>query len=197
MLQENHTSFFEYMLRFLPEKNENLKEMIRDTQQYFKPMLLKKNEFLVREGAVCVFFCFIEKGILQHAVTLEQEEKTTYLSLTNTVTSSLYSFLNQSASRKHIKALTDCSLWVIELPAFRKLIAENTAFHQFYFHLIERQICLIDDYRIDLLALTPEERYKKLLTSEPQLLQEVPLHYLASFLGISSRHMSRIRKNIL
>ncbi len=55
---------------------------------------------------------------------------------------------------------------------------------------------LIDDYRIDLLTLTPEERYKKLLATEPKLLQEVPLHYLASFLGISNRHMSRIRKNI-
>ncbi len=62
--------------------------------------------------------------------------------------------------------------------------------------LLENQIFLIDDYRIDLLALTPEERYQKLLHNEPKLLQEVPLHYLASFLGISTRHMSRIRKNI-
>ena len=73
---------------------------------------------------------------------------------------------------------------------------QNKAFHQFYFNLIEKQICLIDDYRIDLLTLTPEERYKKLLVNEPILLQEVPLHYLASFLGISTRHMSRIRKNV-
>ncbi|WP_258932283.1 hypothetical protein [Flavobacterium oreochromis] len=56
---------------------------------------------------------------------------------------------------------------------------------------------MIDDYRIDLLALTPEERYKKLLENEPKLLNEVPLHYLASFLGISNRHMSRIRKSIV
>lgn len=62
--------------------------------------------------------------------------------------------------------------------------------------LTEKQICLIDDYRIDLLILTPEERYQKLLATEPSLLQEVPLDYLASFLGISSRHMSRIRKNV-
>ena len=74
--------------------------------------------------------------------------------------------------------------------------AKNSQFKTFYFELIEKQICLIDDYRIDLLALTPEERYKKLLENEPKLLNEVPLHYLASFLGISTRHMSRIRKNI-
>ena len=80
---------------------------------------------------------------------------------------------------------------------FKDLIENNKAFHQFYYNVIEKQICLIDDYRIDLLTLTPEERYKKLLATEPKLLQEVPLHYLSSFLGISSRHMSRIRKNIL
>ena len=114
----------------------------------------------------------------------------------NTVTSSLNSFLFEKPSRKSIKALFDCKLWVLDLEIFRDLLKNNPAFHQFYFNVIEKQICLIDDYRIDLLTLTPEERYKKLLATEPLLMQEVPLHYLASFLGISSRHMSRIRKNI-
>jgi CRP-like cAMP-binding protein len=116
--------------------------------------------------------------------------------LRNTVTSSLNSFLNKIPSRKSIKALSDCKLWVVDLKTFKDLIENNTAFHQFYYNIIEKQICLIDDYRIDLLTLTPEERYRKLLANDPKLLQEVPLHYLASFLGISSRHMSRIRKNI-
>ena len=85
---------------------------------------------------------------------------------------------------------------VILVDDFNYLLKNNKAFHQFYYSLIENQIFLIDEYRIDLLTLTPEERYTKLLTNEPKLLQEVPLHYLASFLGISTRHMSRIRKNI-
>ena len=138
----------------------------------------------------------MESGILQHSVEVLDEEKTTYLALRNSFTSSLYSFLNQTPSRKNIKAIVDTQLWVVELKTFKILIENNAAFHSFYYDLIEKQICLIDDYRIDLLTLTPEERYKKLLITEPKLLQEVPLHYLASFLGISTRHMSRIRKNI-
>ena len=90
----------------------------------------------------------------------------------------------------------DCELWVIDVETFNYLLKKNEAFNRFYFNLIEQQIFRIDDYRIDLLTLTPEERYKKLLNNENELLQKVPLHYLASFLGISSRHMSRIRKNI-
>lgn len=162
----------------------------------FKLLRLKKNSYFVKEGVICPFFCFVESGILQHSIEVLGEEKTTYLALRNSFTSSLYSFLNQTPSRKNIKAMVDCVLYVVDLKTFKHLIENNPAFHRFYFDLIEKQICLIDDYRIDLLTLTPEERYKKLLLTEPKLLQEVPLHYLASFLGISTRHMSRIRKNI-
>jgi len=162
----------------------------------FTEFKLKKNSYLVRENEICPYFCFIESGILQHSVEILGEEKTTYLALRNSFTASLYSFLNEMPSRKSIKAIADCSLWVVDLNTFRKLIKDNRTFHQFYYDLIEKQICLIDDYRIDLLTLTPDERYKKLLQTEPKLLQEVPLHYLASFLGISTRNMSRIRKNV-
>lgn len=168
-------------------------ETFKDT---FSVMHLKKNEYLVKEGEVCNHFCFIEEGILQHSIIIEEEEKTTYLALRNTITTALKSFLSDSPSRKSIKAIAETKLWRIDLKTFNHLIETNENFKQFYYNIIERQICLIDDYRIDLLTLTPEERYQKLLRDEPKLLREIPLHYLASFLGISSRHMSRIRKNV-
>lgn len=162
----------------------------------FTLLELNKNDYFVREGEVCNYFCFVESGILQHAIVVLDEEKTTYLALQNSVTSSLNSFLHQIPSRKSIKALTSSKLWIIDLKRFKELSKNNAAFHQFYHTIIEKQICLIDDYRIDLLTLTPEERYKKLLQNESKLIQEIPLHYLASFLGISTRNMSRIRKNV-
>ena len=132
---------------------------------------------------------------MQHSIDVLGEEKTTYLGLKNSSTSALNSFMTNVPSRKNIKAISDCDLWVITSEDFSNLLKYNRAFKAFYYKLIEKQIYRIDDYRIDLLTLTPEERYQKLLQNEPNLLQEVPLHYLASFLGISSRHMSRIRKN--
>ncbi|HNP32666.1 MAG TPA: Crp/Fnr family transcriptional regulator [Flavobacterium sp.] len=183
--------------QFIISATTNASEKDRDEiLQSFKALKLKKNDYFVREGKACAYFCFVESGILQHSIEVLSEEKTTYLALRNSFTSSLFSFLNQSPSRKNIKAIVDCNLWVVDLKTFKNLIENNPAFHKFYYDLIEKQICLIDDYRIDLLTLTPEERYNKLLLTEPKLLQEVPLHYLASFLGISTRHMSRIRQNI-
>ncbi len=192
--QKTATDLFHYMQLMVGD--DALQDLIVQSKNAFKLIELKKNEFLVKENEVCAYFCYIESGILQHAILVDGEEKTTYLALRNTVTSSLNSFLFDKPSRKSIKALFDCKLWVIDIVSFRELIKTNEAFHQFYYNLIEKQICLIDDYRIDLLTLTPEERYKKLLVTEPNLIQQVPLHYLASFLGISSRHMSRIRKNV-
>ena len=188
--------FLEYLSDFTITDDPSFLRLLKDSKELFTLKSLRKNEFLVREGEICLYFCFIESGILQHAISVDAEEKTTYLALRNSVTSSLNSFLLSKPSRKSIKALSDCELWVIEIKSFKNLIENNAAFHQFYYNLIEKQLCLIDDYRIDLLTLSPEERYYKLLTTEPKLLQEVPLHYLSSFLGISSRHMSRIRKNI-
>jgi CRP-like cAMP-binding protein len=192
--QKTTAALFHYMQLMVGD--DALQDLIVRSTSVFKLIELKKNEFLVKENEVCPYFCYIESGILQHTLLADYEEKTTYLSLRNTVTSSLNSFLFDKPSRKSIKALFDCKLWVLDIVSFRELIKTNTAFHQFYYNLIEKQICLIDDYRIDLLTLTPEERYKKLLVTEPNLIQQVPLHYLASFLGISSRHMSRIRKNV-
>ena len=191
----NHIAFLNYLRHFINDADGNSSQL-DEIVSSFQVVELKKNQFLVGENQVCPYFCYVESGILQHAIVVEGEEKTTYLAFRNSVTSSLNSFLNTIASRKSIKALVDCRLWVIDLKSFKYLLANNQAFHQFYFRLIEKQIMLIDDYRIDLLTLTPEERYQKLLVTDPKLLQEVPLHYLASFLGISNRHMSRIRKNI-
>jgi CRP-like cAMP-binding protein len=191
-MQTDSTALSNYVTALAAASNPDALEEILNS---FKKMHFKKNQFFVNEGSVCQHFCFLESGILQHAITVEGLEKTTYLALRHSATSSLYSFLNQTPSRKDVKAIADSVLWVVDLKTFKNLLSKNELFKQFYYNLLERQICLIDDYRIDLLTMTPEERYRKLLATEPTLLQQVPLHYLASFLGISQRHMSRIRQN--
>ncbi len=187
-----------------PKKFENYLRKILDTFslehhipeiiKQFTKLQLNKNQYLVERGKVCSYFCYLEQGVLQHSIDIQGEEKTTYLALENTSTAALKSFKQKNPSRKNIKALCDCVLWVIDLKKFNDLMTNNEGFRRFYHNLIENQIFLIDDYRINLLTLSPEERYKELLKNNPNLLQQIPLHYLASFLGISSRHMSRIRK---
>lgn len=74
-----------------------------------------------------------------------------------------------------------------------QLQREITGFKDFYIGLLEWQICCIDKGKFDLITLTAEERYEKLLQEEPELLQQVPLRYIASMLAITPRHLSRLR----
>lgn len=176
--------------------SENLRTSLKPFRSSFQEITLKKNDFLVKQGEVCPYFCFIDEGVLRHTIEIDGQEKTTYLGMQNTVTAALNSFLLQQPSRKSIKALFDCRLWIMNQAVFLELRENNPDFYKFYYNLIEKQLCLIDEYRLDLLTLSPEERYQKLLENEPKLIHDIPLHYLSSLLGISDRHMSRIRKKI-
>ncbi|NMH27649.1 Crp/Fnr family transcriptional regulator [Flavobacterium silvaticum] len=180
----------------LPGESKALQQYITEPGSPFQKLHLDKNQLLCDQGETCNHFTFVVGGILQHGIEVNGDEKTTYLALRNSFTSALESFLNRVPSRKFIKAIVATDLLYVDRNTFEKLMSEDVIFRQAYFDLIQKQICLIDDYRIDLLTLTPEERYQKLLSTEPVLLQQVPLHLLSSFLGISMRHMSRIRKNI-
>lgn len=193
----NHSSqtFKNYLIQIIDDPSLELH--IDEILENFSVLHLSKNEFLVEEGQVCKYFCYLEEGVLQHAINVHGEEKTTYLALQNTTTAALKSFKQKVASRKNIKAICDCTLRVITLEQFNYLMKSNKAFRRYYHNLIENQIFLIDDYRINLLTLAPEERYLNLIKKHPDLIQQVPLHYLATFLGISTRHLSRIRKNII
>ena len=183
----------QFMSALLDSAIKGNQDLAEKAVSCFNILNLKKFDYFVKENKVCQDFCFVESGILQHSILINDEEKTTYLALRNSVTTSLDSFLNQKPSRKTIKAIADCKLWVIDLPTFKNLIENNLAFHQFYYNLIEKQICLIDDYRIDLLTLTPEERYQKLLNLFPDITNRISLGNIASYLNITQETLSRIR----
>jgi CRP-like cAMP-binding protein len=194
MMQNSNKKLNDYLKKII--NNKELEHHIPSILNEFTILQISKNSYLVENGKVCAYFCYLEQGVLQHSIDVKGEEKTTYLALENTSTTALKSFKQNQPSRKNIKALCDCNLWVIDFKKFTFLIENNKGFRRFYHHLIENQIFLIDDYRINLLTLAPEERYEKLIIKHPNLIQQIPLHYLASFLGISSRHMTRIRKKI-
>lgn len=108
---------------------------------------------------------------------------------------SLTSFLKEVPSYENTRALTEARLWLIEKKELKCLLHDVPAFKDYYIGLLEWQVGCIDRSRHDLLVLTAEERYRKLVDDEPQLLQRIPLQYLASILGVTPRHLSRLRKN--
>lgn len=156
----------------------------------------KKNEHIVQFGKTSRHIAFIEWGMFQYYVLKDGEEVTSYISIENTFLASLLSFLREVPSLENIKALTNSGVDMISRKNLKRLTEEVPGFKDFYIGLLEWAMCGIDASRHDLIVLTAEQRYEKMLREEPNLLQQIPLQYLASMLGVTPRHLSRIRNNI-
>lgn len=161
---------------------------------FFKRREFEKGQHFVNEGKLSSEFGFLEKGQFQYYSFNELgEERTTYISLPDTFVASLLAYLTEAPARENIRALTNATLWIIQKKDVDFLKSKFSKFKDFYISIIEWQICCIDKAKFDLITLTAEQRYQKLFKDEPVLLQEVPLQYIASMLGITPRHLSRLR----
>lgn len=171
-------------------------DLVRITSK-FSEKKLAKGEYFVRSEYVAKSLAYLEEGQLQYySIDANGEERTTYISLPNNFVASLLSFLNEIPPRENIKALTPSILWVIQKDDLLQLKADVPGFKDFYIGLLEWQICCIDKGKFDLITLSAEERYEKLLKEEPELLKQVPLQYIASMLAITPRHLSRLRAKV-
>jgi CRP/FNR family transcriptional regulator, anaerobic regulatory protein len=162
----------------------------------FELKVFKKNDFVVEEGKTSRYIGFVETGMFQYYVIKDGEERTNYVSLENTFFASLLSFVSETPSLEYVRALVDGSISMISKTNLKMLLNEIPAFKDFYIGLLEVSLCGIDASRYDLIVLTAEQRYEKMLINEPHFLQQVPLQHLASMLGVTPRHLSRIRSNI-
>lgn len=162
----------------------------------FKMQTFEKNDLVVTEGKTSRYIGFVDSGLFQYYVIKDGVEITSYVNVPDTWLASVMSFVSEKPSLENIRALTKGSIYMISKPNLRELVNTIPAFKDFYIALLEQSIVGIDESRHDLIVLTADQRYAKLLKSQPHLLQQIPLQHLASMLGITPRHLSRIRNNI-
>lgn len=161
----------------------------------FKTKKISKGNYFVEEGKTSKHLAFINKGLFQYFYLKDGKEVTTYVTGENTFLASLSSFFKQKPSNEFVRALTDAELLILHYDDLQKLKAKNEAFKAFYIRSLENLVTSMDETRTNLIILTAEERYALLMKEEPKLLQQIPLQYLASILGVTPRHLSRIRNN--
>jgi CRP-like cAMP-binding protein len=162
----------------------------------FRLKLFKKGAFFAESSKTSKQLGFIQSGYFQYYINVDGEEKTTYSLGPNNLIASLVSLLRKVPARENIRAVSDSSVWIISQEAFTALRNTIPAFNDFYIGMLEWQICCIEESRLDGIILSARERYEKMLHKEPQMVQHIPLQYLSSILGITPRHLSRIRSSI-
>lgn len=173
--------------------SEGLQEQMRGI---FRRQTYERGKVLLQPGQTADWLGLVESGLVQSFYDRDGEEVTTYMGGAGKLVVSLKSFLRDVPTVEFLRCLVPTTLWVVRRQDWEHLKESSTEFRAFYTGLLEYQLVCIDESRHDFIALTAEERYAKMLETEPQVLQEMPLQYLAQVLGVTPRHLSRIRAQV-
>jgi CRP-like cAMP-binding protein len=105
------------------------------------------------------------------------------------------SFTHQEPSKMNFEALEDCEVIIIDYQVLEKLYNSDIKW-QFLGRIIAQEAYYLTHHRtISLLTLTSQERLDDLVNEYPNIFEQVPHYHIASFLGISPQHLSRLRKS--
>ncbi len=157
-------------------------------------MDFKKGEFLAEEGEKCQNVYLIREGIVRtYVMTPAGEARTIRLAREGDFSTANQSFLYGLPSTENLEALLDCKVIAVNIEKLRELEKENVRILRVSHEGLKEAFSEIVG-RIEMFTtLTPEQHYSKLLEESPDLIQRVPQKYLASYLGITTVSLSRIR----
>jgi CRP-like cAMP-binding protein len=167
---------------------------------YLEVHILKKKKYFAEPGKICNQIGLVVKGAVRYFLVKDGEEITGYFSFENELLSSYKSFLTRQPGENYIQALEDCHIVTLSYTAMQQVY--NNEFigrkmERFGRLIAEQYLICYEDRVSSFVTQTPEERYNKLIETGGEVLQRIPQHYIANFLGITPVSLSRIRRRIM
>lgn len=158
---------------------------------------LKKGDVFIKAGTVSEELAFIIKGSFRFYYEKEDVEKTAYFVFDNQIMASFEGILEKTPSKTTIQALEDSEIFVLDYSKMRVMYNFSSKFENIGRLIGEYYILMLHNQLSSFLLDTPEERYLNLVENNPDLLNKVPLQYIASYIGVTPVSLSRIRKRII
>jgi len=162
----------------------------------FRERKIPARTTLLREGQVSRKGYFIKNGCLRLWFNNHGKDVTFQFFFENEAVSSMESFTTGLPSLFSIESIEPCSILEISRKNFDLLKMEMPSYHNFMENILFHRILHYSKLFLSRIKDSPEQRYLDLLQNHPALLNRVPQHYIASFLGITAVSLSRIRKKI-
>lgn len=156
---------------------------------------LSRNEYLKVKGSIDTNVYFVVSGSLRAFVVDEFEEHTLRFGYQNSIFAALDSFISEKPSELYIQAIKKTELKVISKKRFDAFVKSDPEYLQHWYKLMEATIFQQMEREVDILTSSPQERYNRVLKRSPQLFQEIPHKYIASYLRMTPETLSRIKKS--
>jgi len=184
-----------YLRRFVPALTEAEWQLLAGA---VRPCHLARGQHFVQAGEYRPEIALLLRGSCRlYYLRPSGEERTTYFFFENHLLADYPSCLSGQPSGLNIQAFTEAELLVFDYAVLRRLYDECPAYERFGRVLAEYHLLGTDARLTEQLMLSPEERYRALLaSSKTKILQRIPQHLVANYLGITPVSLSRIRTRV-
>lgn len=164
--------------------------------QYFRQKNYKKKTVMIESGEVANEVFFVVKGCIRLYCWKDGTELSTYFFTENMFAGTYDSFISRKPTRVAMETLEDTSVLALSYQSLEELYKVFPKMNEFIRKSIEQRFVILHDLFTSYLLNSPEERYINLLNENPELLNRIPQHLVASFLGVTPVSLSRIRNRV-
>jgi CRP-like cAMP-binding protein len=153
---------------------------------------------LLKAGKIAKEYYIIEKGLFRSFVyNYDGDEVTTEFYCPKELLIESFSLFHRSPAMENFQALSNGVVWKIEYQTFQQLLDKVDGFREWGRTWATNHLFTLKKRSINMLTMKATDRYLSLVNERPQVIQQAPLKYIASYLGITDTSLSRIRKEIL
>jgi CRP-like cAMP-binding protein len=158
---------------------------------------LRKKEHYLMPGDFCNAVAYVNKGCLRRYIIDEHSKETVLnFALEDYFVGDLESLLLEEPTIYFVQALEDCELLLLSRENLSRVGSLIPKFKKFHDEKMKRNHYYTLKRLTFAKSATPEEKYLRLMEEQPQIFQRVPMHFIASYLGIEPESLSRLRKRL-
>ena len=165
---------------------------------YLRPKKIRRKQYLLQEGDVCKYIAFVTKGALrQYSVDESGNEKIIQFAIDGWTIGDLYSFITGEPATYNIDAIEDSELVLIDKASQDELLKNCPKYETFSRLQITGAYIAMQRRLTSIISLSLEERYLEFNKQYPDIVQRVPQHMIASYMGLTPETLSRVRKKLV
>lgn len=155
-----------------------------------------KKSKLLNVGDIENCLSFIETGMIRFYIPKVENELTFSFSFENSFVSAYDSFITQTPAKYVVETITSATLWRLTYEDLQDIYRKTELGNLIGRKASEDLFLKKSERELSLLNYSAEERYLNLFKERPELIREIPLKYIASYIGVTPQALSRIRKRI-